>query len=84
MEFKEKELERVKELFIELWKRVKESLISFAESVIKSVKKLPPKIRYKFLKSLNIDKDIIILFFNRKMEDRINFTKQLNIKLEEL
>lgn len=79
---REKELERIKECFIELWEQVKEGLIAFAESIFKAVLKLPPKIRYKFLKSLNMDKDTIMLFFYRDAENRIKITKQLNIKVE--
>ncbi|MEA5269372.1 hypothetical protein VB566_00290 [Clostridium perfringens] len=50
---------------------VLEAFRDFAGNILKGVLKLPPKLRYKTLKCLGVDKDKIVLFFNRKNQAKI-------------
>lgn len=47
-------------------KNVLEAFREFVGNIFKGVLRLQPKLRYKALKCLGVDKDKIILFFNRE------------------
>ena len=55
----------------EFTKNIIECFREFAEKILKGVLKLPPKWRYKALKCLGIDKDKIVIFFNRENQAKI-------------
>lgn len=52
-------------------KRLEKELREVAGNILKWTLKLPPKLRYKALKCLRVDKDKIILFFNRENQIKI-------------
>lgn len=60
----EKELREVAKNILEAFREV-------AGNILKWTLKLPPKLRYKALKCLRVDKDKIILFFNRENQIKI-------------
>ncbi|WP_124046067.1 hypothetical protein [Clostridium perfringens] len=63
-----KRLEKALRDFAEI---ILEAFRDFAGKILKWVLKLPPKLRYKALKCLGIDKDKIVLFFNRENQAKI-------------
>lgn len=65
-----KDIETVEEAVRALYEEVKKVFIETVDTVNKAVSNLPPKYRYKFLRSLGVDKDKIILFFNRESEKK--------------
>ncbi|MDU4427644.1 hypothetical protein [Clostridium sp.] len=50
-------------------KRLEKDLREVAGNILKGTLKLPPKLRYKALKCLGMDK--IVLFFNRENQSKI-------------
>lgn len=67
----EESVKRLKKALRDFTGIVLEAFRDFAGNVLKGVLKLPPKLRYKALKCLGMDKDKIILFFNRENQIKI-------------
>ncbi|UBK93094.1 hypothetical protein KLF37_07145 [Clostridium perfringens] len=70
----EESVKRLEKALREVAKNILEAFREFAGNILKGVLKLPPKWRYKALKCLGMDKDKIILFFNR--ENQVKIKKQ--------
>ena len=67
----EENVKRLKKELREVAEIILEAFRDFAGKILKWVLKLPPKLRYKALKCLGMDKDKIILFFNRENQGKI-------------
>lgn len=67
----EESVKRLEKELREVAKNILEAFREFAGNILKGVLKLPPKWRYKALKCLGIDKDKIVLFFNRENQTKI-------------
>ena len=67
----EESVKRLEKALREVAKNILEAFREFAGNILKGVLKLPPKWRYKALKCLGIDKDKIVLFFNRENQTKI-------------
>ncbi|MGV3101888.1 hypothetical protein ACEE25_13820 [Clostridium perfringens] len=67
----EESVKRLEKALIEVAKNILEAFREFAGNILKGVLKLPLKWRYKALKCLGIDKDKIVLFFNRENQGKI-------------
>ncbi|MDK0734757.1 hypothetical protein P7A61_04145 [Clostridium perfringens] len=67
----EESVKRLEKALREVAKNILECFREFAGNILKGVLKLPPKWRYKALKCLGIDKDKIVLFFNRENQAKI-------------
>lgn len=67
----EESVKRLEKELREVAKNILECFREFAGNILKGVLKLPPKWRYKALKCLGIDKDKIVLFFNRENQAKI-------------
>lgn len=74
----EESVKRLEKEFRGFVKNVLEAFREFAEILLEAFRgltgkilKLPPKLRYKALKCLGMDKDKIVIFFNRENQAKI-------------
>ncbi|XZM47535.1 hypothetical protein ACSXAC_15445 (plasmid) [Clostridium perfringens] len=75
----EESVKRLEKALREFTKNILEAFREVAGNIFKWVLKLPPKWRYKVLKCLGVDKDKIVLFFNR--ENQIKIKRKNNEKI---
>ena len=65
----EESVKRLEKQLREVAKNILEAFRKVAGNILKGTLKLPPKLRYKALKCLGMDK--IVLFFNRENQSKI-------------